>query len=429
MNKKINIGLLGFGVVGSGVVKIFQKNKNIIEQRTGVEICLKRIADIDLKKKRDVKVDKNILTTDPMNVINDPQIKIIIEAMGGTHPARELILKAINNGKHIVTSNKEVIAKHGREIFKAAKNKGVDVFIEATVGGGIPVIRSLKVGLSANKIEEVCGIVNGTTNYILSSMSKEQKTFNEVLKKAQKLGYAESNPKNDIGGYDPACKLTILASIAFGAKVNFKDIYYEGIENIDIRDIEYAHGFGYEIKLLVIAKEEKDGLVLKVHPTLVSCDHPLASINGVYNSIFIKGNFIQNIMLYGRGAGAGPTASAVVDDVMDIIYGIEHTLTRRNLIYEFKKRKIIDIKNTESEFYMSLWVTDKPGVLEKITGIFGKYKVSIMNILQMDIEKGNAELVIVTHKVKEENMHNAVALIKKLNVVKRVDSLIRVGID
>lgn len=429
MGKKVNIGLIGFGVVGGGIVEILQKNKSLIEQRTGVEICLKKISDLDIRKRRKVTVKKNILTTDPMEVINDPEIKIIVEAIGGTRPARELIIKAIQNGKHIVTPNKEVIARHGREIFREARKKGVDIFIEGTVGGGIPIIRSLKVGLASNKIEEVCGIVNGTTNYILSSMSKDHKNFDEVLKEAQGLGYAEANPKKDLEGYDPACKLTILSSIAFGAKVSFEDIYYEGISNVSLRDIEYAHGFGYEIKLLAIGREEKDGLVLKVHPTLISFDHPMASIHGVYNAIFVKGNFIGNLMFYGRGAGARPTGSAIVDDIMDIVHNIEHSLTRRNLIYEFKQKKIKNINDTKSEFYLRLWAKDKPGVLEKITGVFGRHEVSIMNILQMDIERGDAELVIVTHKVREGNMKKAVELIKKLDVVKRVDSLIRVGID
>ena len=429
MGKEIKIGLLGFGTVGEGVVKVLKKNKKLIRQRTGVQINLKKIADIDLKKRRSVKVDRAKLTTDANQVINDPEIKIIIEAIGGTKPAKEFIIKAIRKGKHIVTSNKEVIAKHGHEIFREARKKGVDVFIEGAVGGGIPIVRSLKVGLSASQIEEICGIVNGTTNYILSKMAKEHKGFRDVLKGAQKLGYAEANPKHDIEGYDAAFKLAILASIAFGAKVDFKDVYFEGIKNVSLRDIEYARSLNYVIKLLAIAREEKNGLVLKVHPTLIREDHPLASVNGVYNAIYVKGDFVGDVMLYGKGAGAGPTASAVVDDLMDVIHGIEHKLTRRNLIYEFNKRKIIKIKDSFSEFYMRLWVKDRPGVLEKITGVFGCKKVSIMNILQMDIEKGFAELVIVTHKVKEGNMHQAVSMIKKLGEVKKVDSLIRVGID
>lgn len=422
----VNVGIIGYGTIGMGTAQILIENQDIIEKRTGKKINLKKIADLDIETVRSFQVDKELLTTDVNDIINDSTIDIVVECIGGSEPARTFILKCLNSGKSIVTPNKEVIAKFGREIFETAKKNGVEVFIEAAVGGGIPIIRPLKMGLAANNIQEIYGIVNGTTNYILTKMADEGSDFDAVLKEAQDLGYAEADPTSDIEGYDSAYKLVILSSIAFEAKVDFENIAFEGITKISAIDNEYAVGMGYEIKLLAIGKSDGKSVELKVHPTMVPAEHPIAQIKGVNNAVYVKGDFIGETMYYGPGAGAEATGSAVVADIMDIVHSLGST-NLRNLRCDFSEKEIKPIGETVTEFYVRLDVEDRSGVLAKIATIFADNGISIKTAIQND-EDGSAELVLVTHEVKEKQMDTALALISKEGCVKAVCSKIRVGI-
>ncbi|HAR62958.1 MAG: homoserine dehydrogenase [Candidatus Margulisiibacteriota bacterium] len=428
MKDKINIGILGYGNIGMGAAKILIENKEIITNRTGKQLILKKIADLDIDRKRAYQVDRSLLTSNIKDIINDKDIDIVVEVIGGSEPARTFILECIRNKKHIVTSNKEVIAKHGRELFQEAAKYGVDVFCEGAVGGGIPIIRSLKMGLAANNIQEIYGIVNGTTNYILTKMADEGSDFQETLKEAQSLGYAEADPTSDIEGYDSSYKLVILSSFAFDAIVDFEDLYFEGISNISSKDNLYAKEFGYEIKLLAIGKKVANGIEVRVHPTMIPNSHPLSQIKGVNNAIYIKGDFVGETMFFGPGAGAEATGSAVVSDIIDIAYAIDQPLNKRNLRPDFKKTHICKIGEISSEYYIRIEVEDTPGVLATIAGIFGNNQVSIKSALQKDITEKGSELVIITHTVKEQSILNAVAAIKSLTSVYKFNSLIRVGI-
>lgn len=428
MKNDVNVGVLGYGNIGMGTAQILIENADVIRNRTGRNVVLKKVADLDIEKPRSYQLSKDVLTTDASAVINDPDIDIIVEVIGGTEPARTFILKAIAAGKHVVTSNKAVIAKHGREIFAAAAQKGVDVFIEGAVGGGIPIIKALKTGLAANQILDIYGIVNGTTNYILTKMADEGSDFQATLKEAQSLGYAEADPTSDIEGYDSANKLVILASIAFDAVVDFDDIYCEGITSIDSVDNHYARSFGYEIKLLAIGKKVDNRIEVRVHPTMIPQAHPLAKIKGVNNAIYVKGDFVGETMFYGPGAGAEPTGSAVVADIMDLAYSLGQPLTRRNLRPDVQPIELSQIGQISSEYFLRMEVQDSPGVLAQIAGVFGKHGASIKTALQADCTCEGAELVIITHTVQEQSIQNAVAELKQLPALFRLASLIRVGI-
>ncbi|MBW1744552.1 MAG: homoserine dehydrogenase, partial [Deltaproteobacteria bacterium] len=320
--KKITVGLMGFGTVGSGMAQILLENREVIEPRLGASLALKWIADLDLERDRGVDVDPSILTQDAEMVINDEEVDIVVELIGGYEPARSLLLKAIENGKHVVTANKALLAAHGDEIFSAASQKGVEVGFEASVGGGIPLIKSIKEGLVANRIEGLFGILNGTANYILSKMTDEGSPFSEVLKEAQALGYAEADPTFDVEGIDAAHKLTILLSIAYGVPINFEAVYTEGISKVTPLDIRFMQEFGYRIKLLAISKDDGEAIEARVHPTLMPNDSMLANVNEAYNALYIKGDAVGNVMLYGPGAGMMPTGSAVVSDLVDVARNI-----------------------------------------------------------------------------------------------------------
>lgn len=428
MKNTVNVGILGYGNIGMGTAQILIENKAVIDARTGRNIVLKKIADLDIERIRPYQVSRNLLTTDASSVINDPEIDVVVEVIGGIEPARTFILQSIQNGKHVVTSNKAVIAKHGRELFAAAQAKGVDVYIEGAVGGGIPVIKAIKNGLAANNIQEIYGIVNGTTNYILTRMADEGADFSATLKQAQELGYAEADPTSDVEGYDSANKLVILSSLAFDAVVDFEDIYFEGITRISGVDNKYARSFGYEIKLLAIGKQMGERIEVRVHPTMIPVSHPLAQIKGVNNAIYIKGDYVGETMFFGPGAGAEATGSAVVGDIMDIAYGIGQPLSRRNLRPDMRQVPISKIGQIVSEYYLRIDVEDTPGVLAQIAGIFGKHNVSIRTALQTDNTDKGAELVIITHIVQEQSIQNAVREIKELPATYSFNSLIRVGI-
>ena len=430
--KSINIGLLGFGTVGTGVVKILQQNSGVIGKRLGAKLNLKWIADLDIERDRGVKVDKNILTKDASKVLNDPEVNIVIELIGGYEPAKSFILQALKNKKHVVTANKALLAKNGSEIFETASKNNVDIGFEASVGGGIPIIRAIKEGFTANNIQSVYGIVNGTCNYILSKMSDEGRQFDEVLKEAQALGFAEANPSLDIDGIDSAHKVTILSSIAFGVRVDFDKVYTEGISKITPIDINFAREFGYRIKLLAITKKSGNEIEVRVHPTMVREDNPISKVNGVLNAIEVTGDAVGENMLIGRGAGDMPTGSAVVGDVIDISRNILNSGVNRVSPLSFLPKYIEDaeiknISNIISEYYIRFSVLDKPGVLSKISGVLGNNSISISSVIQKGRgEKGGVPLVIMTHSAKEKDIQKALSEIDKLDAVLDKSVLIRV---
>jgi len=423
---QINIGIIGFGTVGTGALKALLENKSEIERKVGSRLEVVQIADLDIATERPVKFDKSILTTDVNQVLDNPDVDIVVELIGGVHPAKEFILRALRNGKHVVTANKELIAKEGAEILDEASKRGLDFCFEGSVGGGIPIVRPLKTCLAANKIQEVMGIVNGTTNYILTKMTNEGRDFAEALAQAQKAGYAEADPTSDIEGHDAKYKIAILASIAFTSRVNVDDIYSEGITKVSRRDIEYARELGYVIKLLAIAKRNGEKIQIRVHPTLIPSAHPLASVNDVYNAVHVRGDFVQDVMFYGRGAGSLPTGSAVVGDVIEIARNINFNAGGRLPCTCFDRREVQAMDAVVTKCYIRMLVTDHPGVLASIAKVFGDNDVSIASVMQKDLRGDNAEIVMVTHGVAERNFRRAIESIEKLPEVAEICNWIRV---
>jgi homoserine dehydrogenase len=431
-NKKlIKIGLMGVGTVGTGVIKVLLKNKENISHRVGAELVIKRILDKDIsrvsKKIQELGLEESLLTSDVNDLVLDPEIDIIIEVIGGIHPAQEFIIKALENGKSVVTANKDLIASHGKELFEAASIHQADLFFEASVAGGIPIIQPLKESLSGNQFKHIMGIVNGTTNFILTKMTQEKKDFQEVLALAQKLGYAEADPTADVGGLDAARKVAILASIAFNTRVTDADVYVEGIENISALDIAYAQELGYTIKLLGIAKSENDQIEVRVHPAMIPSTHPLSTVNDVFNAVFVEGDAVGKTMFYGRGAGELPTASAIVGDVISAARNILFSSRGRLLCTCFEHKKIKPIGDVKTKFYLRMAVKDQPGVLASIAAVLGNQNVSIASVIQKRISDENfAEIVIITHSVEEHNFKDAIAIISGLSCVEKVENIIRV---
>lgn len=415
--KEINIGILGYGTVGSAVDKLIRKNGALILARTGSRINVAAVSDVSPKVKHP-RLKRNAL-----DVINDPEISIIVEAIGGVNPALSFVMAAIKAGKDVVTSNKELIALHGDKILEAAAKNGVSVRFEAAVGGGIPILGPLSENLAANDITEIFGIVNGTTNYILSKMSWEGGEFKEALAEAQKKGYAEANPKKDIEGYDASYKAAILASVAFGSKVDWNKVYFEGISRITHEDICFAEEIGYVIKLLAIAKKVDGEIEVRVHPTLVPEGHALSYVTGPMNAIYVRGDAVGELMFYGQGAGGDPTASAIIGDIIAVA-NPKFEITSHN----FKSMKMRSISKVVSQYYIRLTVPDKPGVLAGISKAFANEKVSIAAVVQKETVGNNATIVIITHQAEEGNLQKAVSRIKKLSVVKEVSNVIRVGL-
>ncbi len=417
----IGIGLIGFGTVGTGVVKLLKENQQILKERLGTSLILKRIADLDLERDRGVEVPREILTRDALKVIEDPEVKVVVELIGGIEPARTYILRALELGKPVVTANKALLALHGKEIFQRARQRGVTIGFEASVGGGIPVIKVLKEALVANRIKAIFGILNGTSNYILSKMTEEGMDYDNALREAQRLGYAEADPSLDVDGFDAAHKLTLLASLAFGSWVDFKKVYVEGIRNISPIDIEFAREFGYRIKLLAIAKEDPEGIQLRVHPTMIPEGHLLARVNGVLNAVYVLGDAVGPLLLYGQGAGSLPTASAVISDLSDVVKG-------RNPLPQFPKgdMKTKEIEELRCVYYLRFSAIDRPGVLSKISGILGKNGISITSVIQKGrTRKGAVPIVMITHEAVERNIRRALEEIDTLDVIRDSTKLIR----
>lgn len=428
--KTLNVGLIGVGTVGTGVAKILlEKDSPLLEKLDCIPV-LKGIADCNPDVKNKLNLPSDIFfTTDAKALLNNPDIQVVVELIGGLHPAKEIITTALEKGKDVVTANKMLLALHGSELFSKARQQGKSISFEASVGGGIPIIAALRDGFIANKIESIFGIVNGTTNYILTKMTKENVKYSDALAEAQKLGYAEKDPTMDVEGIDSSHKLAILAKIGFGVDFDYKKIYHEGISTVDLSDLWYAHELGYTLKLLAIAKKTENSIELRVHPTLLPHDHPLSSVNGVFNAICVVGSAVGETMLYGRGAGQMPTASAVVADLVDVALG------RAGITFKAMKTfsghcesaRLADMLQFKTRYYLRFSVVDKPGVLAKISGVLGKYEISIASVIQHKArEKGNVPLVMMTHLAEEGNLQKALAEIKQLDVIKDHTKFLRV---
>jgi homoserine dehydrogenase len=420
------VGIAGYGTVGTGVAELLITHKNLIKEKTGLELELSAVLDKDWQRERSFNIDDSLKVSSLKELLD--RSDIVVELIGGVGFAKELIEKAIENKKHVVSANKHLIAIHGKEIFEKAKEHNVSIEFEASVGGGIPIIKALKEGLVANKINYIHGILNGTTNYILTSMLDEGKSFEEALKEAKALGYAEQDPTFDIEGIDAAHKIAILSSIAYGGYIDFNDIYIEGISNIDLLDVELGKELGYTIKLLAIAKAIDGELEVRVHPTFINHQEQLAKVSGVYNAILIEGDFVGKSMLYGKGAGSKPTASAVVSDIIDIAKNTQKRFQAFNTNKSLKLNK-----NFNTRYYIRFEVEDKIGVLASIANVFAKYGISIASVLQKEMvckvaKKENSlvvPLVILTHKAYEKDIKKALKDIEELSVVKEKPILIR----
>lgn len=425
------IGILGLGTVGTGVAKILldpQDRHPVLR-----EIEIKSVGVRSLSTKRDVELPASYYTNDLEAIVNDPDIEIIVELIGGLEPARSLILQAIVNGKHVVTANKAVLARYGAEIFTAAKASGVYVMLEASVGGGIPIIQALKQSLGANRITALRGIINGTTNYILSRMHQEGGAFEEILANAQALGYAEADPTADVDGFDAADKIAILASLAFGDRIKLDEIHREGIRNVTSTDIHWASELGFVIKLLGIAKytvvDGESGLDIRVHPTLIPLNHPLASINGVTNAITVAGDPLGEVVFSGPGAGSGATASAVVADLINVVAALKSGTAKINQLMGCSHQhyaKLHSVDSNETQFYVRLVVRDRPGVIGEIGLCFGKHLVNLESIVQKNSHNEFAEIVVVTKQVIERNFQSAIADIKKLGAIESIATVLRI---
>ncbi|MEE8317402.1 MAG: homoserine dehydrogenase [Candidatus Omnitrophota bacterium] len=429
MRHKINIGIIGFGTIGSSVVRLLLERRRLFRERTGIDLRLLAVCDKDLASKRAIKMPRGMLTRDANKIIHNPDIDVVVELIGGVHPAKEIIMKALASGKHVVTANKLLLAREGEALFKKAKELDREIFFEASVAAGIPIINSIREGLIANTFSTIMGILNGTSNYILSRMSSKGSDFKAALNEARSRGYAEANPSLDIKGYDSACKLAILSLLAFGKRVDIKDIYVEGIENISPVDIQYAKEWGYVVKLLAIAKREGRELGIRVHPTLLPSRYLLSSVSGVYNAIFIDADLVGKQVFYGEGAGRLPTSSAVLSDLMDIAYTIAYgkksTKTIAPKRAEIKKVKKID--NIHMRYYLHFSTIDRPGVLARISEILGRNNISIVRVVQKERKKAHiVPIVMLTHEAREKDMQNALKKIDRLSIIKSKTILIRV---
>jgi homoserine dehydrogenase len=433
--KEIKVGLIGFGNIGAGVVKLLKDNQEVVRQKTGAGITLARIADLDITSDRGVTVDPSILTTDVNQIFNDPSIDIVIELIGGYEPAKSFVLKAIEAGKHVVTANKALLALHGQEIYAAAAKKGVEVQYEAAVGGGIPVLSAIKGNMAGNRFGSLFGIMNGTCNYILTRMTQEGADFNDVLQSAQELGYAEPDPTFDIEGTDTAHKLAVLATLCFGTRIDFNKIYTEGITGISGIDIRFAEQFGYRIKLLAIGKRTDDGqLEVRVHPTMIPLNSTMADVNGVFNAIRLTGDFVGPVMFYGRGAGQNPTASAIVGDLVSISRSISAGVSqRRSAPLGFLDEAIttLPLKPMEeitTKVMLRFAALDQPGVLAGIAGALGKHGISIESMVQTARHNGGqaVPIVIMTHEAREGAIRDALAEIDAHDFICEKSRFIRI---
>ncbi|MDD4098030.1 MAG: homoserine dehydrogenase [Lentisphaeria bacterium] len=426
--KTVNIGIIGFGTVGAGVAEAILKNGSLIAKRVGFTPVLRKIADLDITTDRGVELPAGILTTDATAVADDPEIQIVVELVGGTTFAKDIILRALANGKSVVTANKALLATAGAELFAMAQAHGADIGFEASVGGGIPCIKALREGLAANQIKEILGILNGTCNYILTRMETERADFDDVLAAAQAAGYAEANPALDVDGHDTAHKAAVLASLAFGKWFKAEDVYVQGIRSVTINDIEHAARLGYRIKLLAIIKEIDRRIQLGVHPALVPVKSLLGNVNGVFNAVWINGDIVGNTMYYGRGAGRAATSSAVVADLVDIGLNLLNDCPRRLPAFPVFKQYdgLMGSADIVSRFYVRLQIADRPGVLAKVSGVLGKHGISLASVTQKEVDQPSVPMIILTHQAHEADIQNALAEIDLLDDVFEKPVLFRI---
>ena len=433
--KMINVGLLGCGTVGTGVAKLLSESRELIASRLGAILHLKRVADIDIERDRGIKFEEGVLSTDAEAVVNDPEIDIVIEMIGGEGIAKDFILKAIANNKHIITANKALLASHGNELFRAAAKHGVDLYYEASVGGCMPIIKSVREALVGNRIQSLVGILNGTCNYILSKITDEGTSFESALANAQQQGYAEADPTLDVEGYDTAHKIAILSALAYGMEINLPDVYVEGISGITPMDIEFAGQFGFRIKLLAISKIQGDRVEVRVHPTMIPFDNLLSNVNSTLNAVTVTGDAVGDILLYGHGAGMMPTASAVIGDAVDLARNILGHTKRRVPALSFhidtiRPKPIVPMEEVVTHYYFRFSALDQPGVLSTISGILGKHRISLKYVYQKGRKtNGAVPLVMLTHRAREMDVRRAMKEIEALDVVDRKPVLIRIEDD
>ncbi len=432
MKPAIKVGLIGFGTVGVGAVRILIEQKDLIRRRLGCDLDVVQIADLDPNRDRGLPLAQGVLTSDAMKVVRNADIDIVVELIGGIHPAREYILEALRRGKPVVTANKALLALHGEEIFQAAHKAQMDLGFEGSVCGGIPIIRAIKEGFAAENISALYGIVNGTCNYILTRMADDGLAFEDALAEAQRLGYAEADPTLDVGGGDSAHKLAILATLAFGAPVALKEIYTEGVDHVLPSDIAYADALGYKIKLLAIAKHENGEIEARVHPTMIPKSYLLATVGGVHNAVYLMGASVGESLLYGRGAGGAPTGSAVVSDLIDIARNIQKGASGRVPPASFQADareplRIKEMAEIECRYYLRFMVQDRPGVLSKISGVLGRHRIGIASVIQQGrAAGGNVPLVMMTYRARERDMQAALSRIDRMGEVSVPTVLIRV---
>lgn len=428
MNGKIKVGLMGFGTVGTGVVRLVDSYKEDFFNQTGSVIEVSRILVRNPEKERSIFVNSDIVTTDPRELIYDQEVEVIIEVMGGIEPARTYILEAIEQGKHIVTANKDLMAIHGEELIKKAREHGCDLFYEASVAGGIPIINAIVEGFSSDRITKIMGIVNGTTNYILTKMSHEQASFDEVLQEAQQLGYAEADPTSDVEGLDAARKMAILSSLGFHVGMNLEDVSVRGISKVTLEDIKYGEQLGYTMKLIGIAKKDDELIEVSVEPTFVKNTHPLANVNGVFNAVYVYGEAVGETMFYGPGAGELPTATAVLSDLVTVVKNIKLGVNGRNMATPYNVKKLKREEDIYAKYFIRLIVNDESGVLAQIAKLMAEEKISLEKVLQEPYPSNpkKAELILVTHQASKKCINNVLAAFENVDYIEKVKSCYRV---
>ncbi|GED13334.1 homoserine dehydrogenase [Aneurinibacillus migulanus] len=426
-NNKVKVGLMGLGTVGTGVVRIVQGHQEDLQKQTGLSIEIAKVLVQNVEKTRSLKLAEGIVTTEAADLFDNPDIDVIVEVIGGIQPAKEYILKALENGKHIVTANKDLMALHGAEILSKAQDRGCDVFYEASVAGGIPILRALVEGFASDRITKMMGIVNGTTNYIMTKMSQEGADYAEVLKEAQALGYAESDPTADVEGHDAARKMAILGTLGFHVDMSLEDVDCKGISKVSSEDIAYAKKLGYEIKLLGIAQRDDDLIEVSVQPTLVHHTHPLASVNGVFNAVYVHGEAVGETMFYGPGAGELPTATAVVSDLVTVVKNMKLGVNGRGSVAPYREKQLKSDEQIVSKYFLRLIVDDKRGVLAQITRILAEHDVSLEQVLQQPYNGGTqSEIILITHHASRKNIFAVREQFAELESIFEVKSLYRV---
>ncbi len=431
--KEVAVGLIGFGVIGGGVVKILQENRDLLEARVGLPLRLKKVADLDIISDRGVEIDRSILTTDVNEILDDRSISIVVELIGGHDPAKEFILKALRNGKHVVTANKALLAERGTEIFRAAHESGTEIAFEAAVAGGIPILRSLREGLVANRFDKVLGILNGTCNYILTAMDEDPNvSFMDTLRRAQELGYAEADPTLDIEGIDAAHKLSLILTLTHGIRASMDRIHVEGIAGISSFDVQMAKEFSFKIKLLAVIIRHGDRVEARLHPTMIPRTHPLGRVDGVFNGIYLRGDMVGSQLFYGRGAGREPTASAVTGDIIEIARNISEGTPARVPPLGYPEERItsdgiVDISDIVTNYYLRVQAKDRPGVLSEVAGIMAQYDISIHSVIQKGRQTGGSvPVVFITHTAREADMQKARNEIAQSELVEGDPVIIRI---